>query len=98
MRVLAGELEPTHGNVSVQAGARIGRLRQDQFAFEDFSVVHTVIMGHERLWQIYKERDQLYSKPSLSEAEGLRAAELESEFATLDGYSAESAAGELLLA
>jgi ATPase subunit of ABC transporter with duplicated ATPase domains len=98
MRVLAGELEPTHGNVSVQAGARVGRLRQDQFAFEEFTVVHTVIMGHERLWEIYKERERLYSQPSLSEAEGLHAAELESEFAMLDGYSAESAAGELLLA
>jgi ATPase subunit of ABC transporter with duplicated ATPase domains len=98
MRVLAGELEPTHGNVSVQANARVGKLRQDQFAFEEFTVLHTVIMGHDRLWQIYKERDQLYSQPSMSEAEGLRAAELESEFAMLDGYSAESAAGELLLA
>jgi ATPase subunit of ABC transporter with duplicated ATPase domains len=98
MRVLAGELEPTHGNVSVQPGARVGRLRQDQFAFEEFTPIHTVIMGHERLWEIYKERERLYSKPSMSETEGLRAAELESEFATLDGYSAESAAGELLLA
>jgi ATPase subunit of ABC transporter with duplicated ATPase domains len=98
MRVLAGELEPTHGNVSVEHNVRIGRLRQDQFAFEDFTVLHTVIMGHERLWQIYEERERLYSLPSMSEEEGLRAAELENEFAMLDGYSAESAAGELLLA
>jgi ATPase subunit of ABC transporter with duplicated ATPase domains len=98
LKVLAGELEPTHGNVSIEANARVGKLRQDQFAFEQHSVIHTVIMGHERLWQLYQERERLYSKPSLSEAEGLRAAELESEFATLDGYSAESAAGELLLA
>ena len=98
MKVLAGELEPTHGNVSVPAHARVGKLRQDQFAFEDFSAIHTVIMGHERLWQIYQERDQLYSKPSMTEAEGLHAAELENEFAQLDGYTAESAAGELLLA
>jgi ATPase subunit of ABC transporter with duplicated ATPase domains len=98
MKVLAGELEPTHGNVSVPAHARVGKLRQDQFAFEDFSAIHTVIMGHERLWQVYQERDRLYSKPSMTEAEGLHAAELENEFAQLDGYTAESAAGELLLA
>ncbi len=98
MKVLAGELEPTHGNVSVPAHARVGKLRQDQFAFEDFSALHTVIMGHERLWQVYQERDRLYAKPSMTEAEGLHAAELENEFAMLDGYTAESAAGELLLA
>ncbi len=98
LKILAGELEPTHGNVSTDPHVRVGRLRQDQFAFEQFSVIHTVIMGHERLWQLYQEREKLYSKPSLSEAEGLHAAEVESEFATLDGYSAESAAGELLLA
>jgi ATPase subunit of ABC transporter with duplicated ATPase domains len=96
--VLGGELEPTHGNVSVEAHARVGKLRQDQFAFEEFSPIHTVIMGHERLWQLHQEREQLYAKPSLSEAEGLHAAEIEGEFAALDGYSAESAAGELLLA
>src|SRR5262245_7990264 len=98
MKVLGGELEPTHGNVSIEAHARVGKLRQDQFAFEDFSVIHTVIMGHERLWQVYQERDRLYSKPSMTEQEGLRAADLEHEFAQLGGYSAESAAGELLLA
>jgi ATPase subunit of ABC transporter with duplicated ATPase domains len=98
LKVLAGELEPTHGNVSIEAHARVGRLRQDQFAFEEHSVIHTVIMGHERLWQVYEERERLYAKSSMTEAEGLRAAELEGEFAMLDGYSAESAAGELLLA
>jgi ATPase subunit of ABC transporter with duplicated ATPase domains len=98
MKVLGGELEPTHGNVSVAAHARVGKLRQDQFAFEEFSVIHTVIMGHERLWQLFQERERLYSQPSMSTEEGLRAAELENEFAQLDGYTAESAAGELLLA
>jgi ATPase subunit of ABC transporter with duplicated ATPase domains len=98
LKVLGGELEPTHGNVSVEPNVRIGKLRQDQFAFEEHTVLHTVIMGHERLWQLYQEREQLYSKPTLSEQEGLRAAELENEFALLDGYTAESAAGELLLA
>jgi ATPase subunit of ABC transporter with duplicated ATPase domains len=98
LKVLGGELEPTHGNVSVEPNARVGKLRQDQFAFEEFSVIHTVIMGHERLWQVYQERDRLYAQPSMSEAEGLHAAELENEFAMLDGYTAEYAAGELLLA
>jgi ATPase subunit of ABC transporter with duplicated ATPase domains len=98
LKVLGGELEPTHGNVSVEAHARVGKLRQDQFAFEEFSALHTVIMGHDRLWQLHQERERLYSKASLSEAEGLHAAEIESEFAALDGYSAEAAAGELLLA
>ena len=98
LKILAGELEPTHGNVSTEPNVRVGKLRQDQFAFEQVPVIHTVIMGHERLWQLYQERERLYSKPSLSEAEGLHAAEVEGEFAALDGYSAESAAGELLLA
>jgi ATPase subunit of ABC transporter with duplicated ATPase domains len=98
LKILSGELEPTHGNVSTEPNVRVGKLRQDQFAFEQFPVLHTVIMGHARLWELYQERERLYSKPSMSEAEGLHAAEVESEFASLDGYSAESAAGELLLA
>src|SRR5690606_37374729 len=98
LKVLAGELEPTHGNVSLEPNARAVKLRQDQFAFEQHSVIHTGIMGHDRLCERDQERQRLYSKPSLSEAEGLRAAEVEGEFATLDGYSAESTAGELLLA
>jgi len=98
MKVLGGELEPTHGNVSIPPHFRVGKLRQDQFAFEEFSVLHTVIMGHERLWQVHQERDRLYSLPSMSEEQGLRAADLENEFAALDGYTAEAAAGELLIA
>jgi ATPase subunit of ABC transporter with duplicated ATPase domains len=61
LKILGGELEPTHGNVAVTPGARVGKLRQDQFAFEESKVIHTVIMGHERLWQVYQEREQLYS-------------------------------------
>ena len=98
MKVLGGELEPTYGNVSIGPHLRVGKLRQDQFAFEEFSVIHTVIMGHEKLWNVFQERERLYAQPSMTETEGLRAAELESEFAQLDGYSAEAAAGELLLA
>jgi len=98
MKVLGGELEPTYGNVSIGPHLRVGKLRQDQFAFEEFSVIHTVIMGHEKLWNVFQERERLYAQPSMTETEGLRAAELESEFAQLDSYSAEAAAGELLLA
>jgi ATPase subunit of ABC transporter with duplicated ATPase domains len=97
MRVLGGDLEPNAGNVSVESAARIGKLRQDHFAFDEHRVLDAVIMGHQRLWYLIKERDRLYSLPDMSEADGMRVAELETEFATLDGYSAESSAAELLL-
>jgi ATPase subunit of ABC transporter with duplicated ATPase domains len=96
MKILAGELEPTAGNVSVEPNVRIGQLRQDQFAYEDFRVLDTVIMGHEKLWEVTQERDRLYSLPEMSDEEGMRVADLEVEFAEMDGYSAESQAGELL--
>ena len=96
MKILAGELEPTVGNVSTDPNERIGQLRQDQFAYENFRVLDTVIMGHEKLWQVMQERDRLYSLPEMSDAEGMRVADLEVEFAELDGYSAESQASELL--
>ncbi len=96
MKILAGELEPTNGNVSTDPNARVGQLRQDQFAYEDVRVLDVVIMGHKRLYEVMKERDRLYSLPEMTEDEGMQAAELEVEFAELDGYSAESSAGELL--
>ncbi|MGB5344925.1 MAG: ABC-F family ATPase [Woeseia sp.] len=96
MKILAGELEPSAGNVSTEAHVRVGRLRQDQFAYEKFRVLDTVIMGHERLWEVSQERDRLYSQPELSDADGMLVADLEVEFAEMDGYSAESRAGELL--
>ena len=96
MKILARELEPTAGSVWTDPNARIGILRQDQFAYEDCRVLDTVIMGHERLWQLMAERDALYVKPDLNEADGMRLGEIEVEFAELDGYSAESNAGELL--
>ncbi|WP_374086881.1 ABC-F family ATPase [Methylomicrobium lacus] len=97
MKILSGELEPSAGNVSISPDERLGILRQDQFAYEEFSVIDTVIMGHKELWQIKKERDRIYSLPEMSEADGLLVAELESEFAEMDGYTAEARAGELLL-
>jgi ATPase subunit of ABC transporter with duplicated ATPase domains len=97
MKILGGDLEPSVGNVSKGPHERIGKLKQDQFAYEKYSVVDTVIMGHEELWAIKAERDAIYAKAEMSEADGIRAGELEAEFAELDGYTAESRAGELLL-
>jgi len=97
MKILSGDLEPSAGNVSISPGERLGILRQDQFAYEEFSVIDTVIMGHKELWQIKQERDRIYSLPDMSEAEGLQVADLEVEFGEMDGYTAEARAGELLL-
>ena len=98
MKILGGDLTPTAGNVSVDVNERVGKLRQDQFAFENHSVLDTVIMGHEQLWQVKSERDRIYALPEMSEDDGMKVAHLEVEFAELDGYTAEARAGELLLA
>jgi len=97
MKILGGDLEPTAGNVSKDPHERIGKLQQDQFAYEEFSVVNTVIMGHEELWAVKSERDSIYANPDMSEEDGMRVAELEAEFAEMDGYTAEARAGDLLL-
>ncbi|MBB1487737.1 ABC-F family ATPase [Oceanospirillum sediminis] len=97
MKILGGDLEPTGGNVSKDPNERIGKLKQDQFAYEAFSVIDTVIMGHDELWKVKAERDAIYAKAEMTEADGIRAGELEGEFAEMDGYTAESRAGELLL-
>jgi len=96
MNILSGELEPSSGNVSVTPNERIGKLSQDQFAFEEYSVIDTVIMGHSQLWKVKQERDRIYALPEMTEAEGIRVAELEIEFSEMDGYTAESRAGEFL--
>jgi len=97
MKILSGELAPTSGNVSITPGNKVGILSQNQFAFEEYSVVDTVIMGDVALWKIKEERDRIYAMPEMSEDDGMRVAELESEFAEMDGYSAESRAGDILL-
>ena len=97
MKILGGDLEASAGNVSKDPHERIGKLQQDQFAYEEFAVLDTVIMGHKELWKIKEERDRIYSLPEMSEDEGMQVAELETQFAELDGYTAESRAGELLL-
>ena len=96
MKILGGDLVPTSGNVALDSGARLGKLRQDQFAFEQYAVIDTVIMGHAELWPVRQERDRIYALPEMSEADGMRIAELETQFAEMDGYTAESRASELL--
>ena len=97
MKILGDDLEATGGNVSKDPNERIGKLKQDQFAYEEFTVVDTVIMGHEEMWAVKSERDAIYANPEMTEADGIRAAHLEAEFAEMDGYTAEARAGELLL-
>ncbi|MAD57888.1 MAG: ABC-F family ATPase [Porticoccus sp.] len=97
MKILDSSIEPTAGNISIDSNERMGVLSQDQFAFEMYSTINTVIMGHKELWSIKKERDHIYSLPEISEADGMRIADLEVRFAELDGYAAESLAGEILL-
>lgn len=98
MKILSGELEPSSGNVSYDPNERVAKLNQDQFAYEEFTVIDTVIMGHEELWKVKQERDRIYSLPEMTEEDGMKVADLETEFAEMDGYMAESKAGELLLA
>lgn len=97
MKILGGDLEPSTGQVMLDSQTRLGKLRQDQFAFEDYSVMDTVLMGNQELWQIKSERDRIYALPEMSEQEGMEVAELEIKFAEMDGYTAEARAGELLL-
>jgi len=97
MKILSGELAPTSGNVMLSPDERLGILKQDQFAYEEYSVIDTVIMGHAELAKVKQERDRIYALPEMSEDEGMKVAELEVEFAEMDGYSAEARAGELLL-
>ena len=97
MKIIGGDLESTAGSVSLEPGMRLGKLRQDQFAFEDQRVLDVVMMGHREMWQAMTERDAIYANPEASEDDYMRAAELEGRFAEYDGYTAEARAGELLL-
>ncbi len=96
IKVLQGEESATDGTIEFEPGRTRGYLRQDHNAFDGFTIMETVLQGHERFWQVSKERDELYSKPEMTEEEGMRVADLEVEFAELDGYTAEARAGELL--
>jgi ATPase subunit of ABC transporter with duplicated ATPase domains len=97
MKILAGVLEPTAGNVSLDTGERMAYLKQDQFAYEDMRVLDVVMMGHAEMWACMSERDAIYANPEASEDDYMRAADLEHHFAEYDGYTAEARAGELLL-
>jgi ATPase subunit of ABC transporter with duplicated ATPase domains len=96
LKVLSGDIDPTYGHVVIESGLRIAILRQDQFAFDEFKVLDTVIMGHKRLYNVLSEREKIYSKGELTEEEGMRAGELEGELAELSGWEAESEAGTML--
>lgn len=97
MKILSRELEPSAGNVFVEPNHRVAKLHQDQFAFEQYSVIDTVIMGHGELWAVKEERDRIYSSAEMSEEDGMKVADLEVAFGEMDGYTAESRAGELLI-
>jgi ATPase subunit of ABC transporter with duplicated ATPase domains len=96
LKILSGEIEPDTGEVIITSGQRMAVLRQDHFAFNNYTVLDTVIMGYQKLYDIRKEREEIYLKEDFSEADGIRAAELESEFAELGGWEAEADAGVLL--
>ncbi len=96
LKILSGEIEPDTGEVIITAGQRMAVLRQDHFAFNSYTVLDTVIMGYQKLYDIRKEREEIYLKEDFSEEDGIRAAELESEFAELGGWEAEADAGVLL--
>jgi ATPase subunit of ABC transporter with duplicated ATPase domains len=96
LKVLCGEMESTKGTVAFGSGERLSVLNQNHSAFDDYSVLNTVLMGHTRLWAISNEKDSIYSKPEFSEEDGVRAADLEMRFAEMDGWDAESNAASLL--
>jgi ATPase subunit of ABC transporter with duplicated ATPase domains len=97
MKILGGDLDPSAGNVSLDPGERLGKLRQDQFAYEDVRVLDVVMMGHTELWDAIAQRDAIYANPDATDDDYMKAAELEGKVAEYDGYSAEARAGELLL-
>jgi ATPase subunit of ABC transporter with duplicated ATPase domains len=97
MKILAGELEPTAGTIAIDANERVGRLRQDQFAFEGERVLDVVLMGHAGMWSAMRERDAIYANAEATEADYVRAADLEHKYAEYGGYTAEARAAELLL-
>ena len=97
MKILGGELEPSAGSVAIDANERLGRLRQDQFAYENERVLDVVLMGHERMWAAMRERDAIYANADAGEEQFMHAADLEAKYAEYGGYNAEARAGELLL-
>ncbi len=97
MKILGGDLEPSSGNVFLEPNTRLGKLKQDQFAYEDINVLEVVMMGHVEMWQAAQERDEIYNNPDATDDDYMRAAELEAKYAEYGGYTAQAKAGELLL-
>ncbi|HWZ49033.1 MAG TPA: ATP-binding cassette domain-containing protein, partial [Herbaspirillum sp.] len=97
MKILGGDLEPSGGNVMLDPHERLGKLRQDQFAFEEMRVLDVVMMGHTEMWAAMAERDAIYANPDATDDDYMKAADLEAKFSEYDGYTAEARAGELLL-
>ncbi|MDH5379487.1 MAG: ATP-binding cassette domain-containing protein [Cyclobacteriaceae bacterium] len=96
LKILSDEVTPNSGSVHIQPGKRMAVLSQNHFAFDEEVVLNTVLMGHKRLWEIIQEKDAIYANPDFSEADGMRASELEAEFADMDGWNAESDAASML--
>ena len=96
LKILSGKLEPSKGDITMNQGERLSVLEQDHYKYDDFQVLDTVIMGNARLYEIMKEKDAIYMKEDFTEADGIRASELEAEFAELDGWEAASDAAILL--
>ncbi len=96
LKILSGEIEPTTGNVSITTGERLSVLKQDQFAYDEHEVLMTVVSGHKKLFEIMTEKDAIYAKPDFTDADGLRASELEAQFGEMNGWDAESEAARLL--
>ncbi|MGN6646211.1 MAG: ABC-F family ATP-binding cassette domain-containing protein [Cytophaga sp.] len=96
LKILSGEIDPTTGKVEMSPGERMAILKQNHYEFDEFPILETVMMGHKRLYQIMKEREAIYANPDFSEEDGIKASELESEFADLNGWNAEAEAAELL--
>lgn len=96
LKILSGDIDTTAGNVAIAGGKRLSMLKQDQFAFDESTVLMTVIMGHKELFKVMQEKDKLYAKPDFSDADGIRASELEAEFGEMNGWDAESEAAKLL--
>jgi ATPase subunit of ABC transporter with duplicated ATPase domains len=96
LKILAGDIDPTRGNVSIEPGKRMAVLRQNHYEFDEVPVLDTVMMGHSKLWEVMQRKDAIYAKPDFSEADGIEASNLESEFAEMNGWNAQSDAASLL--
>ncbi|QSE96424.1 ABC-F family ATP-binding cassette domain-containing protein [Fulvivirga lutea] len=96
LKILSGDIDPTSGQVNIEPGKRMAVLKQNHFEFDELTVLNTVLMGHSKLWEIMQEKDAIYMKPDFSDEDGVKASELEAEFAEMDGWNAESDAAALL--